>query len=273
MRLAGRAPAHRELAATLIANYEVLLDRPEVELRVGVDADAQAVIDLEPGVVVVATGARPLAPPHALDGVEVVQAWEVLGGARPPGRIVMADWGGDAAGVDCAELLALEGRDVTLAVGAVAVGETLHQYTRNGYIARLSRAGVRIEHYLGLHDATGGVVRFRNVLAPELETELEADALVVALGRVPADDLAADLRERAVGVHVEQAGDCRSPRGIEEAILEGTLAARRATRRAATLGPRGAIAQLGERLLCKQEVAGSIPAGSISKRPARYGGI
>src|SRR5215813_10455634 len=26
----------------------------------------------------------------------------------------------------------------------------------------------------------------------------------------------------------------------------------------------GAIAQLGERLLCKQEVAGSIPAGSIS---------
>jgi hypothetical protein len=26
----------------------------------------------------------------------------------------------------------------------------------------------------------------------------------------------------------------------------------------------GAIAQLGERLLCKQEVAGSIPAGSTS---------
>ena len=227
VRLAGRAPGHDELAATLIANYEVLLDRPEVELRVGVDADAQAVIDLEPGVVVVATGARPLAPPHALHGVEVVQAWEVLGGARPPGRIVVADWGGDAAGVDCASA-AGDGRDVTLAVGAVAVGETLHQYTRNGYIARLSRAGVRIEHYLGLHDATGGVVRFRNVLAPELETELEADALVVALGRVPADDLAADLRERAVA-HVEQAGDCRSPRGIEEAVLEGTLAARRAT--------------------------------------------
>ena len=27
----------------------------------------------------------------------------------------------------------------------------------------------------------------------------------------------------------------------------------------------GAIAQMGERLLCKQEVAGSIPAGSIGK--------
>ena len=30
---------------------------------------------------------------------------------------------------------------------------------------------------------------------------------------------------------------------------------------------RGAIAQLGERLLCKQEVAGSIPAGSTSFPP------
>ena len=30
---------------------------------------------------------------------------------------------------------------------------------------------------------------------------------------------------------------------------------------------RGAIAQLGERLLCKQEVIGSIPIGSTSNRP------
>ncbi len=33
----------------------------------------------------------------------------------------------------------------------------------------------------------------------------------------------------------------------------------------------GAIAQLGERLLCKQEVAGSIPAGSIPKSLAFAG--
>jgi hypothetical protein len=30
----------------------------------------------------------------------------------------------------------------------------------------------------------------------------------------------------------------------------------------------GAIAQLGERLLCKQEVTGSIPVGSIHEMPA-----
>ena len=35
----------------------------------------------------------------------------------------------------------------------------------------------------------------------------------------------------------------------------------------------GAIAQMGERLLCKQEVAGSIPAGSTSRNPCKSGGF
>ena len=34
------------------------------------------------------------------------------------------------------------------------------------------------------------------------------------------------------------------------------------------LGAPGAIAQLGERLLCKQEVTGSIPVGSTRELPA-----
>ena len=33
----------------------------------------------------------------------------------------------------------------------------------------------------------------------------------------------------------------------------------------------GAIAQLGERLLCKQEVVGSIPSGSTRRSPAASG--
>ena len=78
-----------------------------------------------------------------------------------------------------------------------------------------------------MESADDGVVRFRNIFAPELVAEIAADALLVALGRVPDDGLAAALRERG-GLAVEEAGDCRSPRGLEEAVLEGTLAARRA---------------------------------------------
>jgi pyruvate/2-oxoglutarate dehydrogenase complex dihydrolipoamide dehydrogenase (E3) component len=222
MALAGAAPGHVETAATLVRNYERLLAGAEV--RLGVPLDAEAVAALSPDAVVVATGARPYMPELELGGVEVHQAWDVLGGERPRLRqVVVADWGGDASGLDCAELLAAEEYHVTLAVAAVAAGEAIHQYQRNLYLERLYRAGVRIEHHLELTGARGGRAVFRNLFARELETSLEG-ALVLALGRVPVDELAPALSAR--GLRVEEAGDCRGPRSLEEAVLEGTLAAR-----------------------------------------------
>jgi 2,4-dienoyl-CoA reductase-like NADH-dependent reductase (Old Yellow Enzyme family)/thioredoxin reductase len=220
--LAGHGPSHRELADSLTHNYEHLLDRPNVDLRLGVSASADVVASHDPDIVIVATGARPYQPAHLLEDIEVVQVWDVLAGARPRGHIVISDWGGDPAALDCAELLAETGNQVTLAVGSVMPGETLHQYVRNSYLGRLSRAKVSIRHYLGLHAASGGAIRFRNIFAPELETVIEADVLALSLGRVPNDDLAEELRE--FGLRVLEAGDCQSPRTLEEAILEGTLA-------------------------------------------------
>jgi 2,4-dienoyl-CoA reductase-like NADH-dependent reductase (Old Yellow Enzyme family)/thioredoxin reductase len=225
LQLAAGTPGHREQAAALCANYQALLGAGNVELRLGAPADADVIAALRPDLVIIATGARPAPPQQELAGVELLQVWDVLAGARPSGRVLIADWGGDAAALDCAELLAGEGYEVTLAAGSVIPGETLHQYARNRYLARLARANVRIEHYLGLHSAGGGVVRFRNVFAPELERAIETDALLLSLGRVPEDELLTQLRERG-DLTVRAAGDCQSPRGLEEAILEGVLAAR-----------------------------------------------
>src|SRR5207244_11156045 len=119
-----------ESARSLVDNDERLLGGMDV--RLGAAAEPEAVAALEPDGVVVATGARPYQPPLELDGMEVAQAWSTLEGPRPSGRrIVIADWGGDSAGLDCAELLAAGGNDVTLACAAVAVGEGVHQYRRN----------------------------------------------------------------------------------------------------------------------------------------------
>jgi pyruvate/2-oxoglutarate dehydrogenase complex dihydrolipoamide dehydrogenase (E3) component len=211
------------MAETMLGNYQHLLARPNVTIEVGVEADADVIEDRNPDLVVVATGARPYEPPHSLRGVEVVQVWDILRGRRPEGQILIADWGGDPAALDCAELLAAEGRTVTLAVGAVTPGETMHQYSRNVFIGRLLRAGVRIENWLGLESADAGAVRFRNIFAPDLETSISCDVLALSLGRVPNQELEVELRAR--GLDVATAGDCRSPRTIEEAILEGTLAA------------------------------------------------
>jgi 2,4-dienoyl-CoA reductase-like NADH-dependent reductase (Old Yellow Enzyme family)/thioredoxin reductase len=222
--LAGAAPMHAELARTLARNYGRLLEAANVEVRVEAEADPGSIADFAPDAVVVATGARPYEPDLALAGVESVQAWDVLRGPRPRGRrVVVADWGGDASGLACADLLDAAGNDVTLAVGSAALGETLHQYQRNLYAERLYRAGIRIEHHLELVGAEQARVRFRNLFAPELESELQADLLVLALGRVPERSLAEALADEGLEVH--EAGDCLGPRGLEEAILEGTLAA------------------------------------------------
>jgi hypothetical protein len=162
-----------------------------------------------------------------LGGIEAVQAWTVLAGPPPRGRrVVVADWGGDAAGLACADVLTAAGNEVTLAVGSAGLGEGLHQYQRNLYAARLYRSGVRIEHHLELAGAEPGRVRLTNVFAPELDAALPADLLVLSLGRVPERDLAERLA--AGGIEAHEAGDCASPRSAEEAVLEGTLAARRA---------------------------------------------
>ena len=227
LALAGAAPMHAELARSMRRNYERLLEAGGVDVRHETDADSGAVRALGPDAVVVATGARPYEPDLELGGIEAVQAWAVLAGPRPRGRrVVVADWGGDAAGLACAELLTAAGNEVTLAVGSAALGEGLHQYQRNLYAARLYRSGVRVEHHLELAGAEPGRVRLANVFAPELETALPADLLVLALGRVPERSLAERLA--ADGVEVHEAGDCASPRSAEEAVLEGTLAARRA---------------------------------------------
>ena len=74
--------------------------------------------------------------------------------------------------------------------------------------------------------------------------------------RVAARDRGASRRRAALGLKAEEATRRREPRGQGIGV--------EARGRGDTLRASGAIAQLGERLLCKQEVTGSIPVGSIA---------
>jgi 2,4-dienoyl-CoA reductase-like NADH-dependent reductase (Old Yellow Enzyme family)/thioredoxin reductase len=221
-RLMRNAPGQAEIAESLVRNYDETLRSSRVELRLGAAADVERIAALTPDLVVVATGAEPYRAPIPAEGIEPLDAWDVLGGARPRGTVLVADWGGDPSGLDCAELLAGTGCRVTLAVAATAVGESLHSYRRALYLARLYRAGVSIRHHLRLVEVTseGGVVA--NLFAGDLRELIQADHVVLAQGRVPAPDLCSELRD--LGLDVRRAGDCASPRSLEEAVLEGTMA-------------------------------------------------
>jgi 2,4-dienoyl-CoA reductase-like NADH-dependent reductase (Old Yellow Enzyme family) len=215
LRIAGRAPAHRELWE----RYErwALRALRDVEVRLGHEAAAADADAFD--AVVVATGARPYLPP--LPGeppCAVVRAVEAIADpATVRGPALVADWGGGWAGLDAAETLAEHGVEVTLACAAAAVGEDVHQYQRNLYLGRLDRLGVRLMHHTELAD--GGLRHVFSGRTAALPAGLAT--LVLAQGRVPDDALWRALEGRP---GVVRAGDVLGARSAEEAILEGTLA-------------------------------------------------
>ena len=227
--LAGHAPAHRETVRRYRADWIRRLAGAHVDVRLGTRVDAGSELVAGADRVVVATGAVAHRPPlTAPAGVAVIDAWDAL---RAPGQVegpvLVADWGGGWTGLDAAETLAEAGLRVWLAVAAPIVGETVHQYQRVFYLARLERLGVTILHHRELADDPGGaVLRSLWTHAPEPLPD-GARTLVLALGREPLDELGTALGER--GVTWTAAGDCRGARSLEEAILEGTAAGERPT--------------------------------------------
>src|SRR5262249_61177817 len=98
--------AHRHLVEWRVAE----LERLGVPVEVGIEADALLVASLEPERVLVATGSE---PEHRYPGALSTAA--VLGGAEPPdGSLVVLDEEGHRKGAGVAEMLARDGRAVTL---------------------------------------------------------------------------------------------------------------------------------------------------------------
>lgn len=235
--LAGRAPAHHDSWTRWSASLRTRLAAGRVEVRLGEPVTPDRVHALLGGLgdgrggLVLATGARPFLPPGLGREVRlgkrcavVVDAWDAI--ARPEsveGPVVVADWGGGWTGLDAAEVLAAAGRSVTLACASAGVGESVHQYQRNLYLARLDRLGVRLVQHCELV-ANDGRAWFRHVFSGRALEAPETATLVLSLGRVPRDELWSTLEGRP---DVERIGDVLSPRSAEEAVLEGAQAGAR----------------------------------------------
>ncbi len=215
LRLAGVAPAHHEVWERYMRSTRRRLESANIEVHLGRDVGAE--LAQAHDVVVLATGARPYSPPQQ-NGAH--QAWDVIADPHQvSGSALVADWGGGWDGLDAAERLALAGVRVTLACAAPHPGETLHQYQRNLYLARLDELGVEILHH---HELTADG-ELRHVFSGRRRSLPDAHALVLAQGRVPADELWSELESHPCAV---RAGDVLGPRTLEEAVLEGTMAVR-----------------------------------------------
>ena len=165
IRLAARNPRRKDLLG-IVEWRDAELARLGVDVRVDTYADEHLVRDLQPDVVIVATGGLPQNPQLEMGGDLVTSAWDVVSGdARPAGDVLLYDDDGTHSAMTTAEMIARAGarleivtpeRTVGVDVGGMnmvpyarAFNETDTRITLNQRVRAVRREGGRLTVEIG----------------------------------------------------------------------------------------------------------------------------
>jgi 2,4-dienoyl-CoA reductase-like NADH-dependent reductase (Old Yellow Enzyme family)/thioredoxin reductase len=220
LRLAAVPPGKDEINS-LTAYLSGQVSKLGVKVNLGQEATAQAIERGKPDAVIVASGATPIIPDiPGVRGANVVTALEVLGGTRQVGERVVVI-GGGMVGCETAELLAQQGKKVTVLEMLGRIGSDIGRTTRWVVLQRLGKAGVRTETKAKVEEITDKGVRAKRDGSSEF---FEADSVVLAVGFQASQALAKGLEGKVAELHM--IGDCTEPRRIAQAIESGLRVAR-----------------------------------------------
>ena len=231
IRLAARLPGRGELAA--FADWRAdECARRDVDVRLGVDADRDAVLALGPDAVIVATGghagvstpskSHPM-PIAGSDQLWVIDHEQALLDADALGdRVVILDAIGHIEAIGIGHLLAERGRTVTL-VSPLHSPLLLDAETMQKALPRAVRAGVRYRPNSVIVGIGDHEVTVADVLSYTVET-LPADHVVIRTHGVANDALYHALVDDVP--EVVRVGDAVVPRLADRAIYDGHLAGR-----------------------------------------------
>ena len=224
VRIASRDPRAAGLQEA-IRYLEVQMRRLEVDVRLQTTVTAAMVADFGADLVIVATGAQPRPPRFDVDGdASVIMARDVLTGREQPGQrvCIVAGFDGHRAPGTLAELLAEDGRDVTLLTERMIVGEAQDPGSNHNMQKRLLEKGVTLSPLTGVKSVTGTTVTTFHSLTRQ-EATLKGVDTVITVERVADDGLLRELE--AVGTRgLVGVGDCIAPRRVLHATLEGARA-------------------------------------------------
>ncbi len=210
-------PPYKDRIRLLTTYLQIQLKKLEVNVELGKEVTAAMVEELEPEVVVLATGVRPLVPDiPGLDKAHVVHAGDVLEGRAEVGNKVVVI-GGEMVGCETAEFLVEKGKRVTVTRRGPEMALRVGLSLRSFFLDRLVEKGVTLLAAISYNKVTpGGLV----VTTKEGEKKtIEADTIVLAAGSIPEKKLYEDIKRKVPEIHL--AGDCVAPRTILEAITDG----------------------------------------------------
>lgn len=230
LNLAAAVPFRQEISK-IPKYFSAQSEEAGVDIRLNTQVTKELVREVQPDVLVVATGAEPLIPniPGA-DGDRVVSAHDVLGDKVDvlPGKVLIV--GGGMVGCETAETIANRGdnpiigrTDVTLLemVGDVAL-DTAPQ-NRDLLMQRLREKGVKILTSARVIEfLQDGIVFERD---GRQETLRGVDRIVLSMGVKSVDRLSEQMQEEVAEVYA--IGDAKETRSALEAIAEGAELGRR----------------------------------------------
>jgi 2,4-dienoyl-CoA reductase (NADPH2) len=240
------APPGKAEFRNLVESLEKRMARQGVEVKLSTAVTAETVAREEPDVLVVASGAKQLEiEVPGIDKPHVVSAWDVLAErVADIGKDVVVV-GGNATGCESAHFVACMGtvdpetftflmfhaaenpdfakellydsrRNITVIDMIPRLAENVGKTSRWSLLKRLRLMGVELRPNTKLVEIRDDSVV---VETEEGEQSIPADTVVMAVGAIPVDDLAREIRSD--GVEVITIGDAKQPRKIADAILEG----------------------------------------------------
>ena len=227
--LAMKVPSKEEFS-DFIRWQALMLERAGVEIHLGREVTADLVHELDPDVVILATGGRPRIPD--LPGLEETRwttAYDILAGKVRVSTRTAFVVGGGTVGLEAAEFLARQGIEVTAVKRKPELAASMDPLPAAVFLKRLEQEGVQILTGYAISrfqtDREGNTTVFARPWPPregEPERAFPAETVILALGLEPEKELAEALKGRPGVLLV---GDAVEPREALDAVWEGFQAA------------------------------------------------
>jgi 2,4-dienoyl-CoA reductase (NADPH2) len=183
----------------------------------GTHVTPQMVLSAHPDVVIIATGGVPLTIPFpGLNETRWLLASDLLEGAEHVETSTAFVIGGGLVGLEVADLLANQGKRVTVVEMLPEVGVDMDALAKAMLLGRLKNQGVAIHTRTRV---TGLTKNKALVQRDDTEIYFPIETVIMAVGVHPNRELAGVLEFSGLEIHV--IGDAYQPRRALEAIWEG----------------------------------------------------
>ena len=214
--LAAQAPSKEEFL-DVIRYLSLMVARVGVDVHLGTRITPQMVLSAHPDALIIATGGVPLTIPFpGLNETRWLLASDLLDGEENVETSTAFVIGGGLVGLEVADLLASQGKRVTVVEMLPEVGGDMDDLAKTMLLGRLKNQGVVIHTRIrvtGLTKDEALTQQDENAIYFPIET------VIMAVGVQPNRDLAGVLEFSELEIHV--IGDAYQPRKALEAIWEG----------------------------------------------------